>query len=205
MPGRGDGGPPEDAPWPEIEAWRGRQRGRLIKLRQSMPEEVRRQAGAEVLARIDAAFPGLAAETIGFTWPFKAEIDTRDFVAEKVAAGVQAALPVVVAKNRPLEFWRWQPGDPLDSGVLGIPIPARREVVVPSVLLAPLLGFDGAGYRLGYGGGYYDRTLASFAQRPYVIGLGFSACRLESIRPQPHDIAMDVIVTEAGLWRTPKA
>lgn len=196
-----DGGPPEDAPWAEIERWRGRQRGRLIALRQRLAEEERGRLAAEVLAHVEAAFPNLSDERIGFTWPFKAEIDTREFVAEKVSQGAEAALPVVVEKKGPLEFWRWQPGDPLVKGVLGIPIPAQRDVVEPTVLLVPLLGFDAAGYRLGYGGGYYDRTLVSYARQPYALGIGFTACRLHSIRPQPHDVPMDAIVTEAGAHR----
>ncbi len=189
------------ASWPEIERWRGQQRGRLIKARQSLPEEERERLGREVLEQVDCAFPRLSSALIGFTWPFKAEIDSRDFVTRKVEEGASAALPVVVKKNHPLEFWRWRPGDRLDTGVLGIPIPAERDVVEPSVLLVPLLGFDSAGYRLGYGGGYYDRTLESYQRRPYAIGVGMTAFQLDSIQPQPHDIPMDAIVTENGLTR----
>jgi 5-formyltetrahydrofolate cyclo-ligase len=99
-----------------------------------------------------------------------------------------------------LEFWRWEVGTRLKrQDVWGIPVPAERILSQPEVLLAPFIGFDEAGYRLGHGGGYYDRTLASLDPRPFVIGVGLERGRLESIYPQPHDIPLDMIVTEAGV------
>ena len=71
--------------------------------------------------------------------------------------------------------------------------------MAPDLLIAPLVGFDGAGYRLGYGGGYYDRTLAARSPRPRVIGAGFTLSRLDTIHPQPHDIPMSLVVTEDGV------
>jgi 5-formyltetrahydrofolate cyclo-ligase len=82
------------------------------------------------------------------------------------------------------------------QGVWKIPVPADGPEVVPDVALAPVVGWDGAGYRLGYGGGYFDRTLAALAPSPLTIGVGLYAARVPTIFPQPHDIAMDVIVTE---------
>ena len=81
-------------------------------------------------------------------------------------------------------------------GVWNIPIPLEREVLTPEALIVPLVGFDGGLYRLGYGGGYYDRTLAAVARRPFCVGFGFAEARLPSIFPQPHDIPMDVIVVD---------
>ena len=158
--------------------------------------------GSAILDRVGEAFPGLSSARIGFYWPFKAEIDARDFVGDLVERGAEAALPVVVEKDRPLEFWRWKPGAAMQRGVLGIPIPESREPVTPTAALVPLIGYDEAGYRLGYGGGYYDRTLAAFAEKPFAIGIGFSIGRLETIHPQPHDIPLDAIVTEQGMIRT---
>ena len=111
------------------------------------------------------------------------------------------ALPVVVDKKGPLEYRTWRPGEPLVDGVWGIPIPARRDLTTPSIVLAPLVGFDLACYRLGYGGGYFDRTLAALAPRPVAIGVGFEIQRLETIYPQPFDVPMDLIVTETGTRR----
>ena len=107
-----------------------------------------------------------------------------------------AALPVVVAKNAPIEFWQWQPDTLLQRGFWNIPVPAERRLVHPDALLIPLVGYDAAGFRLGYGGGYYDRTLAVAAPRPFCIGVGYDDAEIATIYPQPHDIPMDFIVTE---------
>ena len=107
----------------------------------------------------------------------------------------------MVDKKGPLEYRLWRPGDPLVDGVWGIPIPERRQMVVPQAVLAPLVGFDRRCYRLGYGGGYFDRTLAALQPRPFAIGVGFELSRIETIYPQDFDIPMDLIVTEAGLHR----
>src|SRR5690606_20723729 len=113
-----------------------------------------------------------------------------------------AALPVVVERNAPLEFWRWTATTELCSrGIWNIPSPVERVPVVPDVVLVPLLGFDEQCYRLGYGGGYYDRTLAALEPKPLAIGVGFEHGRLETIRPQPHDVPLDWIVTEARTLR----
>jgi 5-formyltetrahydrofolate cyclo-ligase len=102
----------------------------------------------------------------------------------------------VVDTAGPVEFWSWRPEMAMSRGVWNIPIPAQREPVVPDALIVPLVGFDGARYRLGYGGGYYDRTIAAATPRPFCIGFGYQAARLETIFPQPHDIPMDLIVTD---------
>ncbi len=116
-----------------------------------------------------------------------------------MAQGATVALPVVVAKNEPLEFRRWEPHTKMALGPLEIPYPAEGEVVQPQAFLISLLGFDDAGYRLGYGAGYYDRTLARYDPKPLTIGVGFELGRLPTIHPQPHDIPMDFIVTETGV------
>ena len=93
-------------------------------------------------------------------------------------------------------FREWWPGIPMTHGVWHIPVPAEGEPVSPDILLAPLVGFDGRKYRLGYGGGYYDRTLAGLVTKPRVVGVGFELSRIPTIHPQSHDIPMDLIVTE---------
>ena len=102
--------------------------------------------------------------------------------------------------NSPLEFREWTPHSEMIEDRYGIHIPARRDVLRPDAILMPLNGFDGAGYRLGYGGGYFDRSLAGMNPRPLAIGVGFELARLDSIRPQAHDLPMDFIVTEAGAF-----
>ena len=83
----------------------------------------------------------------------------------------------------------------------GIPVPASGAPVLPQALLIPVVGFDAAGFRLGYGGGYFDRTLASLRPRPLAIGVGFELSRLASVHPERHDEPLDLIVTEVGIWR----
>lgn len=186
--------------WREIKAWRKSERGRLIAERAALSLPTRRRLTSAIAERLrDCAPPGLR-RSVGFYWPMKGEPDLREFVGALVDAGAEAALPVVVEPKRPLEFWRWEPGTKLTrQSVWGIPVPAERVPARPEVLLAPLVGFDAEGYRLGYGGGYYDRTLASLDPRPFVIGVGFEWCRLETIHPQPHDVVMDMIVTDAAV------
>jgi 5-formyltetrahydrofolate cyclo-ligase len=140
---------------------------------------------------------------VGFYWPFRGEIGTHALVRRLIRQGARAALPVVVEKGQPLEFRAWRPGTPLRRGVWDIPIPAERQVVQPTALLVPLVGFDAEGYRLGYGGGYYDRTLVAMAPKPLAIGIGYELGRLPTIHPQAHDVPMDAIVTEAGLVKSP--
>jgi 5-formyltetrahydrofolate cyclo-ligase len=94
-------------------------------------------------------------------------------------------------------FRAWSPECAMSEGLYGIPVPQGTDEVRPDLVLLPLVGFDAARFRLGYGGGYYDRTLAGLAPRPRTIGIGFELARLATVHPQPHDIALDAIVTEA--------
>ncbi|WP_374298045.1 5-formyltetrahydrofolate cyclo-ligase [Sphingomonas sp.] len=184
--------------WDEIRAWRRAKRAELRSLRLSLPRDERERVRAIVTALIRQQVPDLGISCIGFCWPFKGEVDLRHVVRDALRNGAEAALPVVVEKARPLEFWSWQPHMPMQRGIWNIPIPAERRVVHPTILLVPLLGFDACGYRLGYGGGYFDRTLAIAAPRPMTIGVGYELGRLPTIHPQPHDIPLDAIVTERG-------
>ena len=191
----------EPKTWPEVNAWRKAQRAALIAARQALGAAEHRAASRAILDRLGAEFPNLAARLVGFYWPIRRELDPLPLVRRLIAAGGAAALPMVVGKGQPLEFRRWQPGATMAVGVYDIPYPAEGPAVVPQALLVPLLGFDAAGYRLGYGAGYYDRTIASFADKPLLIGVGFELGRLATIFPQPHDIPMDVVLTERGTFR----
>jgi 5-formyltetrahydrofolate cyclo-ligase len=188
--------------WDEIRRWRKEQRASLIARRQAIPQDERRRLQPLILDLVERDFPDLASALVGFYWPYRGEIGLHPLIRRLIERGARAALPVVVEKARPLEFWAWHPGAPLRRGVWDIPVPVVRQVVRPTALLVPLVGFDHRGYRLGYGGGYYDRTLATLHPKPLAIGLGFEIGRLETIHPQPHDIPMDAVVTEAGLVRT---
>jgi len=111
------------------------------------------------------------------------------------------ALPVVIGPGQPLIFREWHPGVTLAAGPLGIPYPLHSDPIVPTAALLPMNGWDDAGYRLGYGGGFVDRTLASPTRRPVAIGLGYELARIKTTHPQSWDIPMDWIVTERGVYR----
>jgi 5-formyltetrahydrofolate cyclo-ligase len=187
---------PDDAQWAQVRTWRVQMRQYLIgeRLRRAQPE---RAAQAErIKARLRELVDLAAHATIGIYWPVRGEVDLRDLALEHLRRGGRIGLPVVVQPAAPVEFWSWTEDAPMRPGVWNIPIPAERVVLAPELLLVPLVGFDRSNYRLGYGGGYYDRTLAACISRPRCIGLGYEAARLASIYPQPHDIPMHDIVTE---------
>ena len=187
--------PPKSGSWEDVKAWRKLQREALIKARPQDPNE-RRLRSEPILKQLIAQLSG--AKILGIYWPFRGEIDVRELAHRHIEAGGVAALPVVIEKNAPVEFWRWQPDVPMTRGLYNIPIPGEREVVVPDVLIVPLVGFDRQGYRLGYGGGYYDRTLAASTPRPRTIGIAFAEAEIETTYPQAHDIPMSRIVTDRG-------
>ena len=136
-----------------------------------------------------------------FCWPIKHEPDVRPLLASWRSADVRAALPVVVAESEPLRFREWTPDSRLEADRYGIPTPSAGEWLTPDLILLPLNGFDGAGYRLGYGGGYFDRTLAALSPRALAVGVGFEINRIDSIRPEAHDQRLDWIITENGAFR----
>lgn len=183
----------------DVNRWRKAERERLLTIRQAIPAEVRQAAMGRITTHLDAAFGDVAARTISFYWPFRGEPDLRDLMARVVARGGQVALPVVIAKGQPMVFRGWRPGEPLDRGVWNIPVPRdNAPVVQPDIVIAPVVGFDAACYRLGYGGGFFDRTLAAMATRPRVIGVGYDLSAIQTIFPQTYDIPMDAVVTESG-------
>ncbi len=183
----------------EVRVWRKAERIRLIAERVALPVERRRAARERVQAILAAEVPELRRATVGFYWPFRGEIELVGLVRRLIEGGGRAALPVVVEKGRPLAFWRWEPGMAMRPGVRSIPVPALAEPVEPDCLLVPLVGFDDQGHRLGHGGGYYDRTLASMRHRPMALGIGYAFQHLPTIRPQPFDQPMDAVVTEDGI------
>jgi 5-formyltetrahydrofolate cyclo-ligase len=191
--------PGENAAWDAVRAWRVTTRAALVGYRNSLTDAQRRASADVIMQRLRETELLGPNERIGFYWPMPGEIDLRPLMSTLVETGVVVALPVITAKDQPLEFWRWRPDEALsESGPWGIPAPARRDLVDVSVLLVPMLGFDEQGHRLGHGGGYYDRTLAHLDPRPAAVGVAYSASRLRSIYPQAHDIPMDQIVTDGA-------
>jgi 5,10-methenyltetrahydrofolate synthetase len=184
--------------------WRTAERRRLREARLALSAEERALVARKVAGYLDQLLALRLREPAGSAlsgyWPIKAELDLRFWMEDLNRRGVRLALPVVEVPASPLVFRAWRPGARMERGFWNIPVPsANAERVIPDVALAPLVGWDGKGYRLGYGGGYFDRTLATLSPRPYVIGVGLQSARIHTIQPQPHDIRLDAIVTEEGV------
>jgi len=185
----------------ELATWRAAERQRLIGERERLAPATLERFRQRIDAHLERSFPGLVAAKLAFCWPMRGEYDARPLTHTLRERGAVTALPVVVAPGQPLAFREWHPGVSLAAGPLGIPYPASSDPVVPTVVLIPLNGWDEAGHRLGYGGGFFDRTLASLPKRPVAIGVGYELGRMPTIRPQAWDIPMDWIVTERGVYR----
>lgn len=191
---------PRSTDWPDINAWRKAQRETWIAWRCAVPAAQHAQWGQQMTNSLCALLPAPVRLVIGFCWPFKAEFDARFAVRHWREQGATAALPEVAGKGQPLRFRKWWPGAPMTRGVYDIPVPDGTPEVLPDVAIVPMNACDGRGYRLGYGGGYFDRTLAALQRRVVAIGVTYDACRVPTIFPQPHDIAMDLVVTETGVY-----
>jgi 5-formyltetrahydrofolate cyclo-ligase len=190
--------------WAQISQWRKTKRAELIARRSGFDPEQRRRWNEVITEQLVQGFPELAGKIIGFCWPYKGEFDARFAIRQLRERGARAALPAVVERKGPLEFRKWWPGAATEPGVYGIPIPVGTGVMIPDAAIVPMNGFDEQGYRLGYGGGYFDRTLAALDPRPLSIGVSFEALRLPTIYPQPHDIPMNFVVTEATIYQVRK-
>jgi 5-formyltetrahydrofolate cyclo-ligase len=186
---------------PELSAWRKSERARLLRERSGLAEDVLADWRSRIDIHIERAFPDLVHGVLAFCWPYKNEYDVRHLAAALRRRGATTAMPVVMAPKTPLIFREWHPGVKLADGPLGIPYPVDSREVQPDHVLLPMLGWDADGYRLGYGGGFFDRTLAALAKRPRVIGVAYERAYLKTIRPQPHDIPVDFVVTERGVYR----
>lgn len=170
-----------------------------------MPIDAHKFSSETILKSLMGRLPPASHPLVGCYWPFRREFNCLPYMREVIRNGAQVALPVVIGRGRPLEFRCWTEDAKMEAGVWNILHPASGSPVSPSALVIPLVGFDEAGFRLGYGAGYYDSTLAGFARRPYAVGVGFEFSRLPTIFPQPHDCPMDVVITEAQVRAWPRA
>lgn len=186
----------------DVARWRKAERARLVAERAALPVATREAVARAIAGALDTLlaqrFTDLTGRVVSCYWPIKAEPDLRFWMAALDVKGARVALPVVETGAAPLVFRAWRPGAAMQRGHRNIPVPSADARLAPDIMLVPLVGWDGAGYRLGYGGGYFDRTLAAARRRPLVIGVGLQVARLATIFAQPHDIAMDAIVTEEG-------
>lgn len=156
---------------------------------------------AAIAAYADALDLPAAAPVAGY-WAFREEADPRALMLALAARGHPLALPRVVARHTPLRFHLWNESDAMRVGSFGVTEPeVGAETITPSVLLVPLLAFDAEGYRLGYGGGYYDRTLEVLRARGPIraIGIAYSGQEIAAVPHEAHDQRLDDILTEKGL------
>jgi 5,10-methenyltetrahydrofolate synthetase len=189
----------------EIMAWRRAERTRLLEARLRMPVADKQQASVRIIENLtrycrEARLPQAGTVVSGY-WPLRGEPDVRPWLAQVHEAGWRTVLPVVAEKGKPLVFRRWAPGCAMEKGFWNIPVPADTTEFTPRLLLAPVVGFDAKGYRLGYGGGYFDRTLAllrALQVEFHAIGVGYAEAQLPTIHPLPHDIALNTVITEAS-------
>jgi 5-formyltetrahydrofolate cyclo-ligase len=193
---------PEDAvvEQGDVAQWRKLERARLIKERLEVSADTRKNNSDSIAKWLDVAIGDLSGRIVSGYWPFRGEPDLRGWLENLESRGARCALPVVIEPRSPLVFRIWKRGEKLERGVWDIPVPAGKEEVIPDVVIAPIVGYDRDAYRLGYGGGYFDRTLAATRKRPLTIGVGYSRAAIATIFPGIHDIPMDKIVTEQGIF-----
>lgn len=163
-------------------------------------------AGRELARNFFAAMEPVPGAPVSAFWPVKEEIDVRPLMSALHARGHACGLPVIVAKRAPLVFRRWDPARPLVEGRWGIPTPPEdAEEVIPELVLVPLLAFDAGGNRLGYGAGFYDRTLALLRSRPghraLAVGVAYAAQQVARVPCDATDEKLDWVVTETDAVR----
>jgi 5-formyltetrahydrofolate cyclo-ligase len=180
-------------------------RARLLASREAHNESPARAAMDQALAaQLKRVIDGFDVSCIGFYWPVAGEFDARDVMTHWLAASEarEGALPVVVTPHAAMVFHAWHAESAMKAGRYKIPVPQDERVIVPDVLLIPCVGFDTDRFRLGYGGGYYDRTLAAWPgeTRPVTVGIAFEADKCDALPRESHDMPLDAIVTESAIY-----
>lgn len=183
----------------DVPAWRAARRTELLAARQACSAQQRADWSAAIMTSLGAALPAVRGLVLGCYVPFRGEPDLRPLFDAWRAAGADTALPVVKGRGLAMEFRSWWPGCPVVKGAFSLPVPDGTPLVTPQVVLMPPVGFDDAGFRLGYGGGYFDRTLAALRPPPIKLGVAFELSRMASIQPQAYDVPMDFIITESAV------
>lgn len=180
-------------------------RKQLQAERQAMVDRHQRSVHLQEVLRVWLL--GRGEKTLGAYWPIKGEFDPLPALHRWKEDGEllhesqrrRIGLPVVDKAHRTLTFHAWYPGCPMEEDAYGIPKPKDTELLVPTLLFVPCVGYGPGGYRLGYGGGFYDRTLAALQPRPHTVGLGFTQGFLEDLEPEPHDVPLDAILNDNGV------
>ena len=191
-----DGHPVDPDTARDVARFRRAERTRLIAAR-ALSSEKRDRATAALIEGLNRIVSFEVGMSVAIYWPIRGEPDLRPWMHDADAAGARILLPVVVEEEAPLEFRTWSPDSRMMRGLWNIPVPADGETRMPDIVIAPLVGVDEDLYRLGNGGGYYDRTLTKF-ETMRIIGVGFSECRLPTIFPMPWDVPMTEVLLSDG-------
>jgi 5-formyltetrahydrofolate cyclo-ligase len=169
-------------------------------LRAAMQQPDRAAAAEAVAEHLFVHLTPQQGEIVAAYWALRDELDCQPILVRLLAAGNRVVLPAVVGQSEPLDMRVWEPGAALYEAGFGTLAPSPLAPrAMPDIVLMPLLGFDETGTRLGYGGGYYDRTLASWPKRPKLVGLAFAAQEFALIPRELHDIPLDAVITETGI------
>jgi len=180
-------------------------RRKLIELRLNLPDRLQR---ADALQQVMRFWLMERPDTvIGAYWPIKGEFDPlpalhrwkEDGELQGTPQRRRIGLPVIDKQRKTLSFHAWYPGCPMEEDAYGIPKPKDTELLVPTLLFVPCVGYAAGGYRLGYGGGFYDRTLAELSPRPFTVGLGYGCGYVDEFEPEPHDLPLDAILNDHGV------
>ncbi|MBC3808257.1 5-formyltetrahydrofolate cyclo-ligase [Undibacterium seohonense] len=177
---------------------RSQLRQHLRQLRRDIPLTSKQEWDLQITDTLRQRIHQLAPRLIGVYWPIQQEPDLQHCFRQLHNEGYQLALPIVVSKSKALKFVAWAPDDAMDQDDYGIPIPQQREqTVVPDLLIIPCVGFNQQCYRLGYGGGFYDRTLAAL-NAVNSIGVAYQLA-LTEFAAEKFDLPLGEIVTELGI------
>ncbi|MDT8993010.1 5-formyltetrahydrofolate cyclo-ligase [Curvibacter sp. APW13] len=190
---------------PETDSGKKALRRRLLEERLALPDRQERSAALQQIMRIWLV--GRTDTVIGAYWPIKGEFDPLPALHRWKEDGElldqpqrrRIGLPVVNREHKTMTFHAWYPGCPMEEDAYGIPKPKDTELIVPTLLFAPCVGYGPGGYRLGYGGGFYDRMLASLEPKPFTVGLGFGPGFVDDLEPEPHDVPLDAILNDYGV------
>jgi 5-formyltetrahydrofolate cyclo-ligase len=177
------------------------------KIRQSTHQALKDEAPLRLLQHEFPLKPTPQCKVVSAFFPYKSEIDTRPLLGKLAGEGWTTCLPIVIALGEPLIFRRWLPGQPTTPGMWDIPQPTDDcELVEPDVLLVPMMAFDRAGFRLGYGGGFYDRTLQTLRAKKTItaIGVAYAAQEVDTVAHDSHDQGLDYVLTERGFLKIKK-
>ncbi len=189
----------------DLQAQKKAMRAALIARREAMPDRLARN---EALQRVMRVWLLERPDTvIGAYWPIKGEFDPLPALYRWKEAETSAidgkhrrlGLPVVDKIHKTLTFHAWYPGCDMEPDAYGIPKPKDTEVIVPTLLFVPCVGYGIGGYRLGYGGGFYDRTLATLSPKPFTVGLGYTSGFVDDFEPESHDQPLDAILNDNGV------